>query len=51
MVDEAISQHAKRLKWNTDKTAAFIQKVTEKPSAAELTNENYVAILLELQHL
>ena len=49
LVDEVIAHHAKRLKWNTEKTTVFIQKVTEKPGAAERTNEDYAAVLLELQ--
>lgn len=50
LVEEAIAHHAKRLKWNSQKIAAFIQEVTDK-TRAELTDEDYAAILLELQHL
>ena len=50
LVNEAIAERTKHLKWNLEKTAAFIQKVTEKPGT-ELTNEDYTAVLLELQHL
>ena len=47
---KAIARHAKRLKWKSGKTKAFIQEVTAK-TGSELTNEDYSAILLELQHL
>ena len=47
---EEIARHAKRLKWKSGKTKAFIQEVTSKPRS-ELTNEDYAAVLLELQHL
>lgn len=47
---EAIARHAKRLKWKSGKTKVFIQEVTAKPNS-KLTNEDYTAVLLELQHL
>lgn len=50
LVDQVIAHYAKRLKWNSQKTAAFIQEVTNK-SSTKLTNEDYAAVLLELQHL
>ncbi|MCY7275657.1 MAG: hypothetical protein LH702_18445 [Phormidesmis sp. CAN_BIN44] len=50
LVNKAIARQVKRLKWNLQKTANFIQEVTGKLST-ELTNEDYAAVLLEFQHL
>jgi hypothetical protein len=50
LVMQAIARHTKRLKWNSSKTEAFIREVTDKPET-DLTNEDYVAVLLEFQYL
>jgi hypothetical protein len=51
LVDQVIARHAKRLKWKPQRVATFIQEVSGKPGADDLLNEDYAAILLELQRL
>lgn len=51
LVDQVIAHHAKRLKWKPQRVATFIQEVSGKPGTDDLLNEDYAAILLELQRL
>lgn len=51
LVDQVIAHHATRLKWKPQRVATFIQEVSGKPGADDLLNEDYAAILLELQRL
>lgn len=50
LVDQVIAHYAKRLKWKPQRVATFIQEVSGK-SETDLLNEDYTAILLELQRL